>query len=351
MAVGVNLNTFKQRTGVLLVNVGTPAQPNTKAVRDYLAQFLTDGRVVSLPTLFRYLLVYGLILPFRSKKSAHAYQSVWDKEKGSPLLFISQSFQQKLQNELGDTFKVVLGMRYGQPSIESAVTDLLKEGVDRILVMPLYPQYASATTGSAFEQVFATIKQQTVIPSVTLLEPFYLNPIYIKAKADIIRPYLQQQWDSVLFSYHGLPFAQVQKAESKGHKACEHNLPCPVINEKNRNCYRAQCYQTTELLAAELGLSEKDYKVSFQSRIGMNRWIGPDTNTALKTFIENGKKNILVVCPSFVTDCLETLEEINIRAKEDWIAMGGDSLTCIPCLNDSTPWVKGVAEMVKGYCE
>ena len=336
----------KPRIGVLLINVGTPAEPNTKAVRHYLAEFLTDKRVVSLPKFFRFLLVYGLILPFRSKKSAHAYQTVWDPEKGSPLLSISESFRQKLQIELGENFIVALGMRYGQPSIANAIDVLLAEQVDHILVAPLYPQYASATTSSALEQVYEVVSQKNIFPAITTLAPFYNHPTYVAAKAAIIKPYLEQKWDCILFSYHGLPFAQIRQAEAVSYKACDNDLPCPAINQDNRHCYRAQCYRTTELIAASLGLNAEDYMVSFQSRVGMNRWIGPDTESALKVLLGKDKKNILVVCPSFVADCLETLEEINLRAKEDWIKLGGEFLSCIPCLNDSPVWVEGFAEMI-----
>lgn len=336
----------KQKTGVLLINVGTPNKPDTASVRKYLAEFLMDKRVVSIPTLLRFLLVYGLILPFRSSKSAHAYQSVWDKNKGSPLLSISQAFAEKLQKHLGEKYVVVLGMRYGNPSIASALQQLLSQEIDNVIVAPLYPQYASATTSSAIEAVFDALKKQSIFPSLKTIDAFYHRQEYIQAKANIMRPFLEQKWDSILFSYHGLPFAQIKKSEKSTPLNCDKNLACPTINMVNRNCYRAQCYQTTELLAKALGLASSDYGVSFQSRVGKNRWIGPDTESALKALIQQGKKNVLVVCPSFVADCLETLEEISLRAKELWLSLGGESLTMIPCLNDSPEWIESFANII-----
>ncbi|MGE4349203.1 MAG: ferrochelatase [Candidatus Berkiella sp.] len=335
-----------RKTGVLLINVGTPDNPDTASVRKYLAEFLMDKRVVSMPTLLRFCLVYGLILPFRSSKSAHAYQSVWDKNKGSPLLSISQAFAEKLQTHLGAEYVVALGMRYGNPSIASALDALLAQQVDKIIVAPLYPQYASATTSSALEAVFDGLKQQSIFPTLKTIDAFYYYQEYIQAKANVIRPFLKEKWDSILFSYHGLPFAQVKQSEENTPANCDKNLACPTINKVNRNCYRAQCYQTTELLAKALGLAAGDYGVSFQSRVGKNRWIGPDTESALKTLIQQGKKNVLVVCPSFVADCLETLEEIGLRAKELWLSLGGESLTAIPCLNDSPEWVASFAKII-----
>lgn len=335
-----------KKTGVLLINVGTPDAPEKAAVRRYLAEFLTDKRVVSLPTFFRYLLVYGLILPFRTKKSTEAYKEVWDKSKGSPLLYLSESFADKLRQHLGSRYEVALGMRYGNPSITSALDTLMANNIDELIIAPLYPQYASATNSSALEKVFDYFKKQQIIPKLRTLDAFYHESAFIQNKANLIKPYLSQKWDAFLFSYHGLPFDQIKKAEKKPDTNCFKDLPCPAINHVNQNCYRAQCYQTTTLLAKTLSLEPESYMVSFQSRVGMNRWIGPDTETAMKILMGKGRKNLLVACPSFVTDCLETLEEIKLRAQEMWHDLGGESLTLVPCLNDSPDWVAGFAELI-----
>lgn len=335
------------KTGVLIVNVGTPEHPKKSAVRKYLGQFLTDKRVVALPAFLRYLLVYGIIVPFRTAKSTEAYQLVWDQVKGSPLLSISQSFTDQLQQVLGSSYSVKLAMRYGKPAIESVLQQMQQEHIDHIIVAPMYPQYASATNSSVLEKVFHTIKQNEIIPTVTTLAPFYNEPVFIQAAANRIAPLLHDEWDAVLFSYHGLPFEQVKRSEVKPDRNCYQDLPCPAIQTNNRHCYRAQCYETTRLLAKALQLSDSDYMVSFQSRVGFNRWIGPDTETAMKILIGKGKKRLVVACPSFVSDCLETLEEIKCRAQETWLAMGGESLVLAPCVNDAPDWVAGFADLIR----
>lgn len=337
----------KRRTGVLLINVGTPDAPTPKFVRKYLAEFLTDPRVVSLPGLLRYLLVYGLIVPFRTKKSAHAYQSIWDREKGSPLLSNSLAFANALQAQLGEGYSIAVGMRYGNPSIQAALTSLLAQKLERLIVAPLYPQFAGATTTSALESVFGALKQSTHIPAIQTIDAFYREPTYLASMTQRIRPYVEHEWDHILFSYHGLPFNQIRQSEADTPHQCINDLPCPAICENNKNCYRAQCYHTTSLLADRLGLRSDQYTVSFQSRVGFNRWIGPDTNAVLKMLCGKGKKKLLVVCPSFVADCLETLEEIQMQAGEIWLSLGGESFTFIPCLNDSPFWVENFAELIR----
>ncbi len=336
-------------TGVLLINVGTPDAPTQSAVRKYLKQFLTDPMVVSLPAVARYLLVYGLIVPFRTAKSTEAYKAVWDKDKGSPLLSYSTSFQEALQRELGEQYFVVLGMRYGNPSIEQAIKKFKQKNINKIILAPLYPQHAAATSGSALLEVDKQLAQYDVKPEVVNLGGFYVAPNFILPMAKMIRPYFEKEHDCVLFSYHGLPFDQVKQSEKHTPHNCEQDLPCPIISDNNQGCYRAQCYATSRALAKALDLESDAYFVSFQSRVGMNRWIGPDTEGVLKKLIGMGKRNIIVVCPSFVADCLETIEEIGMRGQVLWQSLGGESLQLVPCLNDNIEWVKGFSKLL-GTC-
>lgn len=324
--------------GVLLINLGTPKSAELSDVKAYLGEFLTDKRVISLPWALRYLLVYGFLLPFRAKQSAKAYQAIWDT-KGSPLLYLSQAFVSQVQDQLGSDYQVVLGMRYGQPSITKALEQL--KHCSSIVVLPLYPQYSSAATGSALEEVMRLVSVRDVIASLKLIRDFYQQPAYIKAQAQVIKQHLNPK-AHLLFSYHGLPQRQIH--QSGCDKIC---LNCPVDNLKNPGCYKAQCEGTSHLLAQELGLKSSQYSTAFQSRLGKTPWIKPYTEAHLTDLVAKGIKDIAIVCPSFVTDCLETLEEIGIRAKNQWQALGGESFQLIPCLNSDLLWVKAVVELIQ----
>ncbi len=327
------------KRGLLLINLGTPNSTDVADVRRYLREFLIDKRVIDLPALIRYLLVYALIVPFRSKKSAHAYQAIWT-EQGSPLLFHSQNLVSHLQKAIGAEYKIALGMRYGKPSITSALNDL--KSCESITILPLYPQYSSAATGSSIDEVMRIIATQEVIPSLHIIRDFYHHPAYITAQAQIIKTHLQEH-DHLLFSYHGIPERQIRKA------GCENVCPavCPPISENNQGCYKAQCHQTTLLLATELKLNPNQYSTAFQSRLGKTPWIKPYTDEVLTELAAKGIKNLLISCPSFVADCLETLEEIGVRAKEQWEKLGGEQLTMIPCLNADPLWIKALETIVK----
>lgn len=325
------------KRGLLLINLGTPQNANPTAVRDYLRVFLTDKRVVDLPALPRYALVYGLILPLRSKRSAHAYQSIWT-EQGSPLLYHSLNLTTQVQKKLGHDYPVALGMRYGEPSIASAL-DTLKH-CESITVLPLYPQYSSAASGSSIEETMRLISRWEYIPSVKIIHNFFQHPAYIKAQAELIRSYVQGQ-EHILFSYHGIPERQIIKAGC--HRVCP--MDCPLSPEQTPNCYKAQCQQSSHLLAKELHLSEHQYSTTFQSRLGKTPWIKPYTDETLKNLAAQGIKKILIVCPSFVADCLETLEEIGIRAQEQWRTLGGEELITVPCLNADPLWVQAIIEI------
>lgn len=326
------------KNGLLLINIGTPDRFDTASVRGYLSEFLMDRRVIDLPAFLRYILVYAIILPFRAKKSAHAYKAIWTKE-GSPLMKTSQLLLNKLQDQLKEQYQVALGMRYGHPSISSALNSL--RHCETITILPLYPQYSSAATGSALEQILKLYSLQEVIPSLKIISDFYHHPSYINAQAQIIKDHLNHD-EHLIFSYHGIPERQIIRSGCL--QVCKE--VCPTISERNQKCYKAQCHQTSLLLANELQLNGSEFTTTFQSRLGKTPWIKPYTDVILQNLIEKGIKKIAIACPSFVTDCLETLEEIGIRAKEQWMALGGEQFTLIPCLNIDPRWLNALEDIL-----
>ncbi|MDF1677101.1 MAG: ferrochelatase [Legionellaceae bacterium] len=327
------------KKGVLLIQLGTPEAPTTSSVRHYLRLFLSDKRVIDIPAPIRYLLLYFIILPFRSKQSAKAYQSIWTQE-GSPLRVLSNNLAEKLQQKYAQTHLIAHGMRYGTPTLKHAL-DTLKD-CDEITILPLYPQYASSTTGSSIEVVFQYFKNKPAIPTLHIIHHFYAHKAFVKAQSEQIKPFLEAPFDHLILSYHGLPIRHLQKIGC--NTICD--AACPAPKDKNTNCYRAQCFETSRKLASALALPETTYTTTFQSRLGKTPWIEPYTDKVLETLAKKGIKRLVVACPAFVTDCLETLEEIGMRAKEDWIKMGGESLTLVPCLNDEPHWVNALAEMI-----
>lgn len=332
---------------MLLINLGTPDAPTTPAVRRYLREFLMDPRVLDIGALGRWLLVNLIIAPFRSPKSAAAYREIWT-ERGSPLLTASEDLRDAVQAELGDGYAVALGMRYQNPSIASAIASLQPDTLERLIVLPLFPQHSSAATGSAIQEFFDRLGERWNVPSVHIIADFYDHPGFIEAQAAIAREVLTDfEPDMVLMSYHGLPERHVKKSWQPGFSSCDLEGPCPLITQGNRYCYRAQCYATTDALARALDLSPGAYSVSFQSRLGRTPWIKPYTDEVLPQLAEQGIKRLAVMCPAFTADCLETLEEIGIRAREDWRAAGGDALLLVPCVNAEPVWAKAVAEMVR----
>ena len=324
-----------KKSGLLLINIGSPETPEISAVRRYLREFLADKRVIDLPAPLRYILLYVFILPFRPRRSAQAYQEIWT-ENGSPLIVHSEELRMKLQSRLGEQCHVVLGMRYGKPSIADALAQL--QSCEHITVLPLYPQYSSAATGSAIEKVLRELTPKAIFPTINIIRDFYQHPAFIHAQAACIKPYLANQ-DHVLFSYHGLPENHLQTIGCK--PVC--TTTCPLITSSNQACYRAQCQQTTALLANALGLT--DVSTSFQSRLGKTPWIKPYTDTMLTELASRGIKRLVITCPSFVTDCLETLEEIGIRAKEQWLKVGGEALTMVPCMNANDLWIDAIVSI------
>ena len=332
--------------GLLLINLGTPDAPTTGPVRRYLAEFLADPRVLTMPAPVRWFLLYCIILPLRPRKSAAAYQKVWDAERGSPLLFHSEDLTAAVAARMGPAWRVRLGMRYGNPSMESALDGLIADGCDRIFVMPLYPQYASSTTGSTVEALYKMVGTRPWVPSITVVPPFFDHPDYLAATASAARPTVEAAGEPhVVFSFHGVPESHVQATDlSDGRTHClKSDTCCEAIGPANRGCYRAQCFTTARSLAAHMELPRERWSIGFQSRLGRVPWIRPYTDHVLDELSEAGVDPVVVLTPSFVADCLETLEEIGMEAKKDYT---GGALTVAPCLNTHPDWVEAVAQIV-----
>lgn len=333
---------MNKKTAVLLINIGTPASTRVKDVRRYLFRFLNDKRVIDLPWLLRKILVNIIIVPFRAGKSAGMYRKLFT-DKGSPLLYYQSNLVEKLNRMTSQEIKVYSAMRYSRPFVSDALDEINKQQPDEIVVVPLFPQYASSTTGSSLDIMYNHIQHWNVIPAVRTIGPFYNHPAFLKVFAGKILARKPKEFDHVLFSYHGLPIRQV-KAAHKG-KTCS-ELNCTMeLHDENRNCYLAQCSDTTRLLAEESGLSENHYSMSFQSRMGKN-WLGPGTGDVLKELARQGKRNVLVVSPSFVIDCLETLIEIGVEYHELFLRHGGEKLELVESLNDSDRWAEGLFEIM-----
>lgn len=331
------------KKGILLINLGTPDNYDPKSVSRYLKEFLHDPRVIDLPSIIRWALVNFIILPSRVKKTAHAYQKIW-LGAGSPLLIYGLELKQALAERLGSDYHVELGMRYGNPGIKAALNKL--KYCTHLKVLPLFPHYASASSGTAIEKVLRPLAAQWNIPELSIQNDFYADPGFIAAYAKIItRTIDTKKPDLVLFSYHGLPERHLRKSDCQAN--CDHVKVCPSISDSNAYCYRAQCYVTSQLLANAIGLASDQYKVVFQSRLGRTPWIKPYLDFVLPELAKQGIKRIAIVCPSFVADCLETLEEVNIRAREQWMSLGGEEFTFVPCLNADPLWVEAVA----GWCK
>ncbi|MGZ6164001.1 MAG: ferrochelatase, partial [Myxococcaceae bacterium] len=300
--------------GVLLINLGTPDAPETGPVRRYLREFLSDPRVLDISPVGRAALLYGVVLPFRPAKSAEAYRKIWMKE-GSPLLVHGQALAQRLQDALGPGWAVELGMRYGNPPLRSAIERLRARGIRELTVVPLYPQYASSSTGSSLELVYRLVGEAWNVETLRVLPPFYDRPAFLDAFADVARPVLAEaRPDHVLFSFHGLPERQVKKSDLTGAHCLARADCCDVQVPANRWCYRMQCFFTARAVAQRLALDPARWTVTFQSRLGRTPWIKPYTDLVIPELARGGAKRLAVFCPAFVADCLETLEEIGIRA-------------------------------------
>lgn len=330
--------------GVLLVNLGSPESPSPKDVKTYLGEFLMDERVVDLPKLFRTILVKGIILNTRPKQSAKAYKKIWWDE-GSPLIVLSERLQGKVSEKVSTP--VSLAMRYGSMSIKKGLQELVDQGVDDIFIIPLYPQFAMATTETIL--VLAEELRDEFFPKVkfTSLPAFYNHPDYVRVLSNSIAEGLQgKNWEHLLFSYHGVPERHIRKSDiTKSH--CKINAECCVTASKAHEfCYRHQCYETTRLVAEYLELKEGTFSTSFQSRLGVDPWLQPYTDRTVANFAKSGLKQLAIATPAFVSDCLETLEEIGMEAAEDFEEKGGDHLEVLPCINDREEWVNVMSRWI-----
>lgn len=334
-----------KNTGILLINIGTPESPRKSAVRCFLREFLSDPHVINLPYPLRWMLLNAIILPFRTPSSTRAYRKVWTA-KGSPLQVHSQKLQKALQETLGETYDVELAMRYGKPDIASGIDHLVSKNCGKLIIIPLYPQYSESTTRSSVQKTKAILKKHRVKIPTTFINPFYSHPKYIESHVELIQKSLENKFiDKLIFSYHGLPENHIHNTCHE-KKLCDIKKPCPAITKWNQHCYRAQCYASSRLIAEKLKVPEDRYIVSFQSRLGKTTWIRPHTDRLLEKLANDGIKNIAIVCPSFVSDCLETLEEIDIRAKKQWLELGGKTFIRVPCLNASNAWVNALTEII-----
>lgn len=331
-------------TGVLLVNLGTPDSPKVADVRRYLIEFLTDARVINLPWWRRQLLVRGVIVPRRVKGSSEAYQKIWTAE-GSPLLYWGNRVKTLLQNALGSDFLVGLGMRYQNPSLSTALTNMVHAGIRRLVVLPLFPQYASATSGSVQEHVMNLLRRQHIIPQITIIDHFYDHPTMIAAFCEQAKKRNLKEYDHILFSFHGLPVEQLQKADRQG-KCCKLKDCCLKASKLKTHCYAAQCYATARAISKQLGLSSSEYSLCFQSRLGKAPWLTPYASESIAECARKGYKKLLVFSPSFVCDCLETLFEIGMEYADEFKKAGGERLDLVEGLNDHPLWINALTEIV-----
>lgn len=332
------------------MNLGSPDSTEVKDVRKYLMQFLMDERVIDYPYIFRLLLVGGIIVPFRAPKSAEAYKSVWTKD-GSPLIVLTKQLQEALQPKVEEP--VEIAMRYGNPTMEYAFDKLTERqpGLEEVIAIPLYPHYAMSSYETAVEYAKEIHKKRKYSFSLSFIKPFYNEPDYIHALTESIKPYLKQEYDQVLFSYHGLPQRHMTKADPTKNHCLKVMNCCEMPSPAHATCYRHQCWTTTQLIVHNLNIPAGKVGFSFQSRLGSEEWLKPYTALRLQELPKEGVKKLIILCPAFVSDCLETLEEIAMEGKETFLHAGGETFTVIPCLNVHPLWVQSLVTWVKDYAE
>lgn len=333
------------KKAILLANLGSPDSTNVSDVRRYLREFLMDERVIDIPAFPRWLLVNGIIAPFRAPKSAAKYESIWTDE-GSPLIVLTEKLTRKVQEKTG--FPAYMCMRYGNPSPEAALSQISKEhpDIEEVVLFPLYPHYAMSSYETAVEHVKNAWESGPWQFQLKVIAPYYNYPGYIKALAETIRPHLEKEYDHLLFSYHGVPERHILKGDTTGHHCLQSVDCCQIPSPAHQKCYRHQVFETTRLVAEYLQLPENKFSVSFQSRLGSDKWLGPATADELSELPAKGIKDLLVVTPAFVSDCLETLEEIQMEGQETFLESGGEAFTAIPCLNLDENWVETIKELV-----
>ncbi|RYZ87937.1 MAG: ferrochelatase [Moraxellaceae bacterium] len=335
------------KKGVLLVNLGTPDSPSTADVRTYLDEFLMDPRVIDVNAALRTFLVKAVIVPFRAPKSAKLYKVIWSDTTGSPLKYYSILQRDALQQRLGDEYMVELAMRYQNPSIELALENLKNALVDSIQVIPMFPQYASASTGSVYEKVMRLLKDWPTPPPVSFINSFHDDNLVIKAYADNSRKYQPETYDHILFSFHGLPQRQLMKSDHTHSHCLKADDCCQVITDKNKFCYSAQSYHTAKLISEQLGIPRENYTVCFQSRLGSDPWVQPYTSEVIAKMAKEGKKRLLVFCPAFVADCLETVYEVTQEYGDEFKHLGGEEVQLVESLNDSPTFIDALERMVR----
>lgn len=333
----------EKQKAVLLVNVGTPDKPEVKAVRRFLSQFLNDKQVMDMPWLLRKILVNLIIVPFRAPKSTKLYRQLWTSE-GSPLLLNTEKFATKLRVALGNGFQVFTAMRYGNPSLKKRLQQIRKQKFDELIVFPMFPQYASSTTGTITEFVRKEVQKWKTAPKLCFINQFYNHPEFLEAFSENIAAYHPENFDHIIFSYHGLPLRQINKIHpgiSSTECTCDKQMPA-----YGANCYKATCYETTRFLAKRLRLNATQYSIGFQSRFSKN-WLSPFTDELIKRLAEEGAKTILAAVPSFVADCLETLVEVEAGYDKLFRELGGEKLVLSKSLNDNEQWVKAAADIIR----
>ena len=331
--------------GILLVNLGSPDSPSVPDVRRYLNEFLMDGRVIDAPWPVRRFVV-GMILINRPKESGHAYDKIWTKD-GSPLVVTSKRVRDELQKRV--TVPVELAMRYQNPSIELGVKSLAAKGVKDVLLIPLFPHYAMSSYESAVVRVQEVAAKLAPRMKITVQPPYYDAPDFIAALAASTEHFLKQDYDHLLFSYHGIPERHLRKSDPTGCHCLQMENCCEVSSPAHATCYRAQCFATTAAFVNLTGVPKEKYSVSFQSRLGKDPWLKPYTDYELVRLAQEGKKKMLVICPAFVSDCLETIEEIGMRGCEDFMKATGKEFTRIPCLNEHPLWLAALEKMARQF--
>ena len=336
------------KRGVLMMNIGTPDAPTTDSVRTYLREFLLDPDVIDIPAPLRHLLVRGIILRTRPKKIAPRYESIWMQE-GSPLRVYTQRMTDALEASLEDV-RCEVGMRYGNPSIRTGLQKLKDSGVDELLLVPLFPHHAQATTESSLKHAYKQLKAMDWNPSIVELPHFPSDPAFIEPLAESIQPHLTDG-AHLLFSYHGLPISHVKRADSSGKHCQKVDNCCSIGVEGNSMCYAHHCMLTTLSVVGALGIGEDDWSISYQSRLGPAKWLQPSTTKTVEDLAENGKTKIVIVSPAFLADGLETLEELDIEIREHFIEHGGKELTVVNCLNDDPDWIQGLGVLVENAFE
>ena len=332
--------------GVLLVNLGSPDSTSVGDVRKYLREFMMDGRVLDSNWLVRFCVVNFAILPRRPKESAHAYEKIWLPE-GSPLVVTSKRVQAKLQERV--SVPVELAMRYQNPSIETAILKLRQQNVTELFLIPLFPHYAMSSYESAVVRVQKVAGRIAPKMRIEVQPPFFDSPDYISALVASAKNYLEGGYDHLLFSFHGIPERHLRKSDPTGCHCLAKENCCEVPSPAHATCYRAQCFKTVAAFVKQAGVPKEKYSVSFQSRLGRDPWLKPYTDFELLEFPKRGVKKLLVVCPAFVSDCLETLEEIGIRGRETFLSAGGKEFVEIPCLNEHPVWISALEKMVRRF--